>query len=136
MLLIFEKREANEDNKYFRQFPTIHDYLGFDIDLNDQEQVEDAITNRGYDPTLMKARLEFFCNLQPEMITNVELVEEYTDDHEPCVDVHISFNTGDVLSVACMWTNLTGAFQYWEDSARARQDIAEYFNWYSDPENL
>lgn len=133
MLLIFEKRSPKSehpDEPRYIQFPTVHDYLG--IDISDEE--EEWYMQRGYDPTLLTVRKKFFYELTADQIMDIEIVEEYTDDHEPCIDVHITFTTGDILSVALMYTSLTGAFQYWEDSLKARQDIVDYFNEYGDPE--
>lgn len=132
-MIVFEKRESKGDSKYW-QFPTVQDYLGVDIDLEDQEEVDNAIKNRGYGPDLVAARRKFFADMTADMIADIEVVDVYTDDHEPCVDVHMAFTTGDVLSVAVMYTSLVGAFQYW-DSPRAQSDIVEYFNYYGDPEN-
>ena len=86
----------------------------------DEEEVDPA-----YDPTLVRARQDFVRQLTIDQIVGIEVVEEYTDDHLPCVDVHITFQSGDVLSCAFLYTSLTGAFQYWEDSKKARQDIVD-----------
>lgn len=59
----------------------------------------------------------------PEDINNVELIELWTDDHEACVGVEVNG-----VKFGCWWIipEFVGAFSYWDESARARNDIVQY----------
>lgn len=53
----------------------------------------------------------------PEDITDVEVIDEWTDDHLPCIGVKING-----VEIGLWWCDTTNAFHYW-DSPKAKNDI-------------
>ena len=81
-----------------------------------------------YVEELVEARKLFLTNLTEADIVNVEpRGRVFTDDHELCINVDITFATGDVLSFGVWWADeyLIGAFLY-SDSKKAMKEILDY----------
>lgn len=80
-----------------------------------------------FDPELDTLRKEFLAKLTEDQISYVELRDDvYHDDHQPCIDVDVTFKTGDVLTVAIKWSDVQtiGAFMY-SDSQQAKRVIVD-----------
>lgn len=80
-----------------------------------------------YDKDLVVPRAKFLRQLTPDQITNVEVIREFEDDHLPCVDVHVTFSNGVVMTFGAWWisTRFIGAC-YFTDSQSAKNEIVEY----------
>lgn len=51
-------------------------------------------------------------------IESVEVVEYYTDDHQPCATVKVND-----VEIEFLWYDNLGFLEYWNDSARAAKDL-------------
>ncbi len=92
-----------------------------------EEYLDESEESDAFVAELTDRRIKFIRDLAPSEIVAIEIVSQYTDDHSPCINAHIRFITGDVLSIAALWlTNeFAGAWKYWEHP-RAKKDIIDY----------
>ncbi len=59
--------------------------------------------NALYNPDLVEARINYVKTLTVDMIERVEVVDTFEDDHEICIELHIYFTDGNILSLVAMW---------------------------------
>lgn len=97
------------------------------------EYVDDEYEDEGtkvYDRSLLEQRIEYIRNLKPEMIDKVEVIGQYEDDHEQCLDVYMYINDGNVIPFAAMWivsefvAEIYAASKY--NILEAKKEIVDY----------
>lgn len=74
-----------------------------------------ATTNNTRTADDIKTLLSIKC---ADDITQVEIIDEYEDDHARCADVKVNG-----APIEFMWYENLGFIHYWNDSPKAKQDL-------------
>jgi hypothetical protein len=98
-------------------YPSLYEYV--DPDYTESDLVV-------YDARLTTQRIAFVKQLTPDQILKVEVVDSWIDDHERCLAVDITFDSGDVMSIAACWIYPEFVSCFYRPDEDCKVEIIEY----------
>jgi hypothetical protein len=98
-------------------YPSLYEYVDPDYD-------ESSLVV--YDARLTQRRIEFVKQLTPDQIVKVDVVDTWEDDHEMCLAVDITFDNGDIMSIAACWLYPEFVSSFYRPDDACKSEIIEY----------